>query len=157
MRTFRIVLLTAGTEVLVAAGLHWLVVVPAVWSVLLGLPVAAVLLLYAVSPHAVDPSWQPLPTPPAAGAHLEAGTLANRLADAMADPSRFRSRIQPRLARIALARLRRLPGTGDLADLRDERAAALLGRELHTLLTGANATMPDPKTLVRLLHRLEEL
>jgi hypothetical protein len=89
--------------------------------------------------------------------HLDASVLATRLADAAADQSRFRTRIQPRLAKAALARLRHLPGLDNVADLRDPRAAEALGPELHRLLTDPRSALPNPKTLAILLDRLEQL
>jgi hypothetical protein len=150
-----VVLAALVCEGLVAYGLLRLVGTPLGWSVLLAMPVAAVLALFLAAPPANEPIWSPLPEPPSAVAYLEAGTLGSRLADARTDHSRFRLRVQPRLAALALATLRSRPGLADLPDLADPRAAAALGPRLHALLTDPRATMPDPATLYSLLDALE--
>ena len=81
-----------------------LVGTPVLWSALIGAPIAAVLLLLLTTPPGVEPTWDDPPAPPTAATHLEASTLAGRLQDASTDTGRFRSRIQPRLAALALAR-----------------------------------------------------
>jgi hypothetical protein len=133
-----------------------LVGTPVGWSVLIALPLAAVLLLFLSTPTAIEPAWGAPPEPPSAAAHLDASTLANRLEDAAVDPSRFRGRVQPRLAALALATLRRRPGLADLPDLADPRAAAVLGTRWHTLLTDPSATLPEPHVLLAMLAQLEE-
>jgi hypothetical protein len=133
-----------------------LVGTPVDWSVLIALPLAGVLLLLLSSPVAIEPSWGAPPEPPSAAAHLDASTLANRLEDAAGDPGRYRSRVQPRLASLALTSLRRRPGLADLSDLADPRAAAALGARWHTLLTDPSATLPEPRVLLALLAQLEE-
>jgi hypothetical protein len=153
----RAVLATLACEVVVAAFAVVLLGFPVFWAVLLGLPIAAVLLLFLSTGTGIDVSWQPLPGSPTPAAHLEAATLAGRLADAARDQGRYRTRIQPRLARLAVQRLRGRPGTADLTDLRDPRAAAVLGPDLHRLLTDPRATLPTPARLADLLDRLETL
>jgi hypothetical protein len=143
-------------EVALAFLLSRLVGTPLLWSALLALPIAAVLLLLLTTPPGVEPTWAEPPAPPSAATHLEASTLAGRLADAATDTSRFRSRIQPRLAALALATLRRRPALRDLPDLADPRAAEALGPRLHDLLTDPRATLPDPDVLLGLFDRLEE-
>jgi hypothetical protein len=152
----RAALAAVGAEILLTAGFARLVGTPVLWSALIALPMAAVLLLLLSTPPGVEPTWDAPPTPPSATAHLEASTLASRLEDASADQGRFRHRIQPRLAALALARLRSRPGLADLPDLADPRAAAALGPRLHTVLTDPTATLPDPPALLALLERLEE-
>jgi hypothetical protein len=133
-----------------------LVGTPLLWSALIGLPIAAVLLLLLIAPPGVEPTWDDPPAPPTAATHLEASTLAGRLQDASTDTGRFRSRIQPRLAALALAALRRRPDLRDLPDLADPRAADALGPQLYDLLTNPRATLPAPSVLLGLLDRLEE-
>jgi hypothetical protein len=144
------------TAVVLTVGFDRLVGTPVLWSALISLPLAAILLLFLSAPAGVEPSWAAPPDPPSAAAHLDASTLASRFADAMSDNERFRGRVRPRLAALALSTLRRRPGLADLADLDDERAAAALGPELHALLTDRSATMPAPAVLLGLLTRLEE-
>ena len=143
-------------EIALTVGLAKLVGTPWLWSALIGLPVAGVLLLLLTTPPGVEPTWAELPAPPSASTHLEASTLAGRLQDAATDQGRFRGRIQPRLAALALATLRRRPHLRDLADLADPRAVEALGPRLHDLLTNPAATLPEPKVLLGLLDRLEE-
>src|SRR5882757_9145686 len=123
---------------------------------LIALPMALVLLLLLSTPAGVEPNWSAPPTPPSAAAHLEASTLASRLDDAAGDQGRFRSRVQPRLATVALARLRARPGLADLPDLHDQRARTALGPEFHRVLTDPTAPLPEPGTLLAMLNRLEE-
>lgn len=145
-----------ATEILLTAGLARLVGTPVTWSALIALPLAALLLLLLSTPSGVEPTWSAPPVPPSAAAHLEASTLASRLADAMVDRGRFRGRVQPRLATLALGTLRSRPGLADLDDLNDGRAVTALGPELHALLTDPAAALPEPTVLLALLHRLEE-
>ncbi|HEX5402348.1 MAG TPA: hypothetical protein VFX16_08615 [Pseudonocardiaceae bacterium] len=133
-----------------------LVGTPVGWSILIALPLAAVLLLLLSTPVAIEPAWGAPPEPPSAAAHLDASTLANRLEDAVADQGRYRSRVQPRLAALALSSLRRRPGLADVLDLSDPRAVTVLGDRWHTLLTDPSATLPEPHVLLALLARLEE-
>ncbi|HVV24654.1 MAG TPA: hypothetical protein VHF06_34810 [Pseudonocardiaceae bacterium] len=150
------VIAAVATEVVLAVGLDRLVGTPVLWSVLIALPMSAALLLFLSTPPGVEPTWADPPVPPSAATHLEASTLAGRFQDAVADQGRFRSRIQPRLAAVALASLRRRQGLHDLADLADPRARTELGPQLHDLLTSPLATLPAPHVLLRLLDRLEE-
>ena len=114
------------------------------------------LLLLLTTPPGIEPTWTAPPIPPSAAAHLDASTLASRLDDAAVDQGRFRSRVQPRLAALALAKLRGRHGLADLADLTDQRATTALGPDLHRLLTDPAATLPEPPVLQALLNRLEE-
>lgn len=136
--------------------LERLIGTPLSWSVLLALPVAAVLLLLLSTPPGVEPGWAPPPEPPSAATHLDAGTFAGRLADAAADRSRYISRVQPRLAAVVLAELRRRPGLSDLPGLSDPRALDALGPRWHAVLTDPSATLPQPGELLALLAHLEE-
>jgi hypothetical protein len=145
-----------GAEALLTVLLARLIGTPLAWSVLIALPMALVLLLLLSTPAGVEPSWSAPPTTPSAAAHLEASTLASRLDDAVADQGRFRSRVQPRLATLALARLRGRPGLADLPDLRDRRAETALGPDFHRILTDPAASLPQPDTLLAMLNRLEE-
>jgi hypothetical protein len=153
VRRVAVVAVVAG----VVAGVLWYLLVgaPPGWAVGLAVPVAGVAALLAGAPRAGEPTWQPLPAPPGGPAELRASVLASRLAEAALDGDRFRTRVRPRLVALALARLRhRHP---DLASVADPRARALLGDELHGLLTDRDARLPDPGRLADLLHRLEEL
>jgi hypothetical protein len=145
-----------AAQALLTVLLARLVGTPVVWSVLIALPMALVLLLLLSTPAGVEPSWSAPPTTPSAAAHLEASTLAGRLDDAAVDQSRFSGRVQPRLAALALARLRTRPGLADLPDLHDGRASAALGPEFHRMLTDPTATLPEPGALLAMLDRLEE-
>lgn len=139
------------------AVLVWLMGAPLHWSVLLAVPVAAVLLLLARSPSFSEPRWQPLPLTASAPSMPQASNLSNRLADAARDTRRFRSRIQPRLHALALAKIRQQPGCGDVVGLSDPRATQLLGEPLVRLLTDRAATVPTPTKLTEMLARLEEM
>jgi|SRR5882724_5964312 len=145
-----------AAEALLTVLLDRLVGTPVAWALLIALPMALVLLLLLSTPAGVEPSWSAPPTPPSAAAHLEASTLASRLDDAAVDQGRFRSRVQPRLATVALARLRGRPGLADLPDLHDQRARTALGSEFHRVLTDPTATLPEPGALLAMLNRLEE-
>jgi hypothetical protein len=134
----------------------WVVVVPVTWSVLLGLPVAACALLASLLVGVASPSWHALPTPDESLTIHQASTLSNRFAEGARDQHRFQVRLQPRLAKLALATLRQRPGLHDLKSLSDERARGALGDELHTLLTNSDARLPSPHRLAELLSRLEE-
>jgi hypothetical protein len=152
----RNVVLAVVVELLVTYVVNRLFGTPWQWAALIALPLAALTLLAVSTPAGVEPAWGRPPAPPAVAGHLEAGLLASRLADAANDQSRYRSRVQPRLAAIALAALRHRPGLADVADLRDPRAAAELGPHRHALLTDPAATQPEPAALLALLEGLEE-
>lgn len=124
---------------------------PVLWAVVIALPVAALTMLVARLPRSTDIVWQPLPSHYSSAASGQASTLAGRLAEAAADQDRFATRIQPRLRRLALVRLRQTHGVTDLAD---PRARELLGTEAHRLLTDPKAQLTD---LTDLLSRLENL
>jgi len=145
-----------GAEALLTVLLARLIGTPVGWAVLIALPMALLLLLLLSTPAGVEPSWSAPPTEPSAAAHLEASTLAGRLDDAAADQGRFRSRVQPRLATLALARLRGRPGLADLPDLHSRRAETALGPDFHRILTDPAASLPQPDTLLAMLNRLEE-
>jgi hypothetical protein len=151
----RALIAAVAVEIVLTVGLDRLVGTPVLWSVLIALPMAAALLLFLSTPPGVEPTWADPPVPPSAATHLEASTLAGRFQDAAADQGRFRSRIQPRLAALALTALRRRQGLHDLPDLADPRARAELGPQLHDLLTNPMATLPSPGVLLGLLDRLE--
>lgn len=148
-------MLAVIAEIVLAYAITKLVGIPMPWSALVALPLAVLALLIVVTPPGVEPSWAPPPEPPSIAAHLEASLLAGRLEDAAHDQSRYRNRVQPRLASLAVAALRRRPGLGDLTDLGDPRAAAELGPRWYALLTDPAATLPDPAVVLALLERLE--
>ncbi|UVS76991.1 hypothetical protein [Actinokineospora sp. UTMC 2448] len=151
MSTVRVVLssVMAGVAVVVVAA--WPGGVPVFWAVALALPAAALTALGARLSGPLEPLWTPVPDAPSAPAELQAATLAARLAEAAADRDRFLSRVQPRLRRLVLTRLReRWP---DVSDVDDPRVRSLLGPE-HTLLV--TDAPPTPQRLSALLDRLEE-
>lgn len=133
---------------------HRVIGVPPGWALALATAPAALAFVVVALPRAREPRWVPLPDDDTdvAGAH-QAATLVARLTEAHADPRRFGTRLQPRLARLATARLRAVHGVG----LDDPRASALLGPELYRLVTDPGATLPDPRRTAALLGRLEEL
>ncbi|MFE9743521.1 hypothetical protein ACFYOT_01310 [Saccharothrix saharensis] len=140
------VAVTAGTAlVLVRVGAPWL------WAVLLALPVGALSLLVARLPRATDVLWAPRPATISTATSAQASTLASRLAEAAVDQDRFAKRIQPRLRRLAEARLRQVHG---VPDLHHPGAREVLGDDLHRLLTDPKAPLPEPARLADLLEKL---
>ncbi|MFI9385952.1 hypothetical protein [Kutzneria sp. NPDC052558] len=150
--------LVTGAAAVVAFLFQYIVVgVPLLpWAVLITLAIAGLVFVGVRMLPAVDPSWQPLPTGSSAPIATHASSLGARLADAETDPHRFVTRVRPRLQALALGRIRRHPGCGDIG-LDDPMARELLGEDLHRLLTDRTAAMPNPARLVELLNRLEEL
>ncbi|QUQ72268.1 hypothetical protein [Kutzneria sp. CA-103260] len=150
--------LVTGAAAVVALLFQYIVIgVPLVpWALLITLAIAALVFLGVRLLPPVDPSWQPLPASSSAPIATHASSLGARLADAETDPTRFASRVRPRLQALALGRIRRRPGCGDLG-LDDPVARELLGADLHRLLTDRTATMPNPARFAELLTRLEEL
>ncbi|MEV0679951.1 hypothetical protein AB0I60_25845 [Actinosynnema sp. NPDC050436] len=124
---------------------------PPLWAVVVALPALALAVLVARLPRATDVVWAPPPAHFSTAGSVQASTLASRLAEAAVDQDRFAVRIQPRLRRLVEARLRQRHGVPDLAD---PRAAALLDPALHRLVTDPAATLPDHRTLTRLLENL---
>jgi hypothetical protein len=150
------IIMAVAAEAVLTAGLARLIGTPVLWATLIAMPMALVLLLMLSTPAGIEPTWTAPPVPPSAAAHLDASTLASRLDDASVDQGRFHGRVQPRLAALALAKLRGRHGLADLPDLADPRAEAALGPQLHRLLTDPAATLPEPKSLAAMLNRLEE-
>ncbi|WP_306745819.1 hypothetical protein [Saccharothrix yanglingensis] len=124
---------------------------PVHWAVLCALPAGGVALLVARLPRATDVVWSPPPAHVAGATTTQASALAGRLAEAAVDQDRFATRVQPRLRRLAEARLRQRHG---IPDVHDPRAAGVLGPELHRLLTDPTAPLPEPARLVDLLEEL---
>lgn len=122
------------------------------WSALIGVPVVAFTLLWLLAPGGAEPIWAPLPDPTTRATEHLASSLASRLAEAREYPSRYGTRLQPRLARLALVKLRR----AGIDELHDPRAPAVLGAELHRLVTDPAATLPDPTRAAALFATLEE-
>lgn len=122
------------------------------WSALIGVPIVAFCLLWLLAPGGAEPIWAPLPDPSARATEHLATSLASRLAEAQEYPSRFRTRLQPRLARLALVRLRR----AGIDELHDPRAPAVLGAELYRLVTDPAATLPGPARSAALFATLED-
>lgn len=156
MIRIRVVVIAVVTGVLLAFLIHVLVGPPLSWAALIALPLAAFVLLVLATPPGVEPSWAPLPEPPSSAGYLDASTLAGRFEDAAVDQSRYRLRVQPRLAELTVATLRRKPGLADLTGLADPRAVAVLGSDWHAVLTDPAATLPPPAVLLAMLARLEE-
>ncbi|GAA3434547.1 hypothetical protein [Kutzneria kofuensis] len=150
-------LVTALTAAVALVFQYVVVGVPLVpWALLITLVIAALAHLAVRLLPPVDPNWQALPAESSAPIATYASSLGARLADAESDPHRFTSRIRPRLQTLALGRIRRHPGCGDIG-LDDGRARELLGDDLHRLLTDPAATMPNPARFAEMLTRLEEL
>jgi hypothetical protein len=138
--------------VLAVAGMRVLAGVELRWAILLGVPVVACTLLFLLTPAAAEAVWAPLPEPAARPTEHLAAAFASRLGEAAEHPARFRTRVQPRLARLALVKLRR----AGVDDLHDPRASEVLGERLHRLVTNPNATMPDPHEAAALFATLDE-
>ncbi|ROP38524.1 hypothetical protein [Saccharothrix texasensis] len=136
----------AGTAfVLTRVGAPWL------WAVALALPVGGLTLLVARLPRATDVVWAQQPATLSTATSVQASTLASRLAEAAVDQDRFVTRVQPRLRRLAEARLRQVHG---IPDLRHPKARDALGADLHRLLTDPKAPLPEPSKLADLLENL---
>lgn len=122
------------------------------WAVLLAVPVMAVTLVGLRSPRGAEPVWSPLPDGHGGATEHQAAALASRLAESVDNPSRFATRVQPRLRALAVAKLRR----AGIEELADPRAVSVLGSKLHHLVTHPDAVMPDPRTAAVLFAELEE-
>lgn len=138
--------------ILAVLGLRFLGGVLIHWAALLALPITAVTLLGLLVPRGAEPAWAPLPEPPGSPTAHQAATLASRLAEAADHQARYRTRVQPRLRVLALAKLRR----AGIEELADPRAASVLGSRMHRLVTDQNAKLPDPRTAATLFAELEE-
>lgn len=145
-------LLAAAVAGLIA---HQVFGTPLLWAIALGLPLGALALLAALLSGMADANWEAVPSPITGRPELHASSLAIRFAEAAQDQHRFRTRVLPRLQRLALATLRGRPGTEDLTTVDDPRARAALGDELYTLLTDEDARLPSPQRLAQLLAQLE--
>jgi hypothetical protein len=157
MNPLRAIALTVLTAVVVFLLAVVTMGTPVGWAVLVSLPPAAAVLLTAMFVGNFDQDWTPEPDPPTASVCLHASQLTDRLGQAATDHYRFTSRVQPRLRKLALATLRRLPETADIADLHDPRARGRLGADLHDLLTTPGARLPKPDEFAAMVRRLEEL
>ncbi len=142
--------------VVVAAVGVWPGDIPLFWAVALGVPAAALTVVGSRFAGPLEPMWSAVPDESGSATEMQAANLVTRLAEAAADPTRFQSRVQPRLRRLAVATLRGRPGTRDLVDLTDPRARPALGDELHELLTSPVAVLPPAQRVAELLDRLEE-
>lgn len=131
--------------VLVRVGAPWW------WAVVLALPVGGLALLASRLPRATDVVWAPPPVTVSTATSAQASTLASRFAEAAVDQDRFVNRVQPRLRRLAEARLRQVHG---VHDIHHPRARAVLGDDLHRLLTDPKAPLPEPSKLADLLENL---
>jgi hypothetical protein len=135
---------------------HQLFGVPLHWAILFGLATGSIAMLGALLAGMMDANWEAVPNPVTSAPELHASSLAIRFAEAADDHQRFKTRVRPRLCRVALAILRARPGTEDITSLDDPRARAALGPELHAVLTDDRAAMPGPRQLSTMLARLEE-
>ncbi|MFC0114469.1 hypothetical protein [Kibdelosporangium aridum] len=144
-----LIAIVIGAVIAVLAG--WLMAMPVFWSIVVALPISAVTVMALVALGVAAPSWQSLPIPDETLTMHQASSLSSRLAEAAKDPGRFRTRIQPRLRRLAADTLRRKG-----VSLGDDRARDVLGDELHALITKRDAQLPSPDRLAELLGRLEE-
>lgn len=154
-------MIRAGVLAVIAAAVAGLVAhqvfgSPLLWSIALALPVGAIALATGLLSGAADANWEAVPMPDTARPQLHASSLAIRFTEAAQDPHRFRTRVQPRLRRLAIALLRGRSETADLTTVDDPRARAALGDELYAVLTDKHASMPTPRRLAELLARLEE-
>jgi hypothetical protein len=156
MSMARPVAMALGSAVLATLFTNHVWMVPVIWAIVLSLPVAAIVFLAVLLSGSADANWEAVPGPGGVAVHLQATMLGARLAEAAQDQHRFVTRIQPRLASIALALLRARPATAAVSTLDDPRARAALGVELHRLLTDAQAQLPEPRRLAALLARLED-
>jgi hypothetical protein len=134
---------------------HQIFGTPLLWAIAFALPAGALALLAALLSGMADANWEAVPSPITGRPDLHASSLAIRLSEAADDPHRFRTRVLPRLHRLALATLRSRPDTADLTSFDDPRAKHALGDELYALLTDEDARMPAPQRLCELLDRLE--
>lgn len=141
-----IVALVAGVVATVLAS--WLLVMPVGWAIVIAVPIAAVTALATMVVGVAAPTWSALPAPDEALTMHQASTLSTRFAEAAKDPGRFRSRVQPRLRKLAEDTLRHR-GVGF------DKAREELGDELYALLTNRDAQLPSPHRLAELLGRLE--
>jgi hypothetical protein len=148
------ILIALVTGVFAAVLSGFAILMPPFWAVVTAVPVAAGTFLALALVGVLSPSWHPVPALDESLTMHQASGLANRFDEAVHDQRRFQVRVQPRLQRLALARLRQ--HFHDLESLHDERARHALGADLHTLLTDKDARMPSPKRLTELLARLEE-
>ncbi|TDQ04245.1 hypothetical protein [Labedaea rhizosphaerae] len=146
-------ILAAAAVVLVAFVLG---AIPLGWALLFGLIGGALALVAAMLTGSTEPNWAPAPEPVQSATVMQASTLTARLSEAATDDYRYHTRIQPRLRKLALGTLRQRPELRDLTDLADPRVRALLGDELHTMLTARGGVLPTPRRITRLLARLEE-
>ncbi|ONI86200.1 hypothetical protein ALI22I_26230 [Saccharothrix sp. ALI-22-I] len=140
--------------VVVAAGAAFVlnrVGAPWLWAVLIALPIGALALLVSRLPRATDVVWSPQPANVSTATSAQASSLASRFAEAAVDQDRFANRVQPRLRRLAEARLRQVHG---IYDIHDPRAREVLGADLHRLLTDPKAPLPEPSKLADLLENL---
>lgn len=153
VRSIIIAVLAAAAVVAVAILLG---AIPLGWSLLFGLIGGALALVAALLTGNTEPNWSPAPDPAQAATNLQASTLTARLSEAAKDEYRYHTRIQPRLRKLVLGTLRQRPELRDLTDLADPRVRALLGDDLHTMLTARRGALPTPQRVTRLLARLEE-
>jgi hypothetical protein len=140
------------TGIVAAFGMSFFGGIAVEWSALFAVPVTVFVYLVLQSPIGVEPVWAPLPDPHGRATEHMAASLASRLAEAADSPGRYRTRLQPRLAALATAKLRR----AGIDELYDPRAPAVLGDDLYRLVTDPDATMPDPRTATAMFARLEE-
>lgn len=98
-----------------------------------------------------DPSWAELTRSP----FRQVDKWERRLSVTSGDPEWFSRVVRDRMTELVAERVRQRHGFRLSAD--PQRAAAVLGDELHGFLTGPVPTTPDPAGLDRLLTRIEEI
>lgn len=152
MKPLRATLIATAAGVLAGLGMAILGGMAVPWAILLAVPITSVTLVGLRAPRAADPIWAPLPERGGGATEHQAAALASRLAESADNPTRFATRVQPRLRALALAKLRR----AGIEELADPRAISVLGPRLHLLATHPDAVMPDPRTASALFAELEE-
>jgi hypothetical protein len=121
-------------------------------AVAVGLAVVIVRRIPVLPPGPPTPPPEPRYGELADRALVEARWWEHRLASTWDDLPRFRSLVQPRLAELAMERLRQRHGATGPA-----RAAELLDAELHELITVPVTAVPTRAELARLVARIEEI
>ncbi|MCE7008649.1 hypothetical protein LWC34_38425 [Kibdelosporangium philippinense] len=150
MKPWKAILLAILIGVFTGLVAGWLMAMPVFWAIVVVLPITAVAAMALMTLGTAEPSWQPLPPPEESLTVHQATSLSTRLAEGARDPGRFRTRVQPRLRRLAENTLRHKG-----INLSDEKAREVLGEELYTLITTRDAQLPSPERLAELLSRLE--
>jgi hypothetical protein len=152
MKPLKAGLISLAVGVIAGVGMHYLGGVVVEWAALLAVPVTALTLVGLRSPRGAEAVWMPLPETYEGATEHQAAALASRLAESAAVPERFATRVQPRIRKLALAKLRR----AGIEELADPRAPSVLGPQIHKLATDPLATLPAPGVAAALFAELEE-